>query len=126
MREGIFAALDQIKAITGERQVTAIGYCVGGTLTAATLAYMAAKGDDRIGSATLFTTQVDFSDPGDLKVFADEDRIRNIEEEMHDRRLSGRPLDGQRLQHAAAQRPDLVLSSSTITSGASSRWPSTS
>jgi polyhydroxyalkanoate synthase len=83
MREGIFAALDQIKAITGERQATAIGYCVGGTLTAAALAFMAAKGDDRISSATLFTTQVDFTDPGDLKVFADEDRIKNIEEEMH-------------------------------------------
>ncbi len=83
MRDGIFAALDQIETITGERKVTAIGYCVGGTLTAATLAYMAAKKDDRIDSATLFTTQVDFADPGDLKVFADEDRIKNIEDEMH-------------------------------------------
>ncbi len=82
MREGVFAALEQIEKITGERQVTAIGYCVGGTLTAATLAYMAAKGDDRISSATLFTTQVDFTDPGDLKIFADEDRIKNIELEM--------------------------------------------
>ncbi len=83
MREGIFAALEQIEKITDERQVTAVGYCVGGTLAAATLAYMAAKKDDRISSATLFTTQVDFADPGDLKIFADEDRIKNIEEEMH-------------------------------------------
>ena len=82
MTEGIFAALEQIEKITGERQATSIGYCVGGTLTAATLAYMAAKGDDRISSATLFTTQVDFTDPGDLKIFADEDRIKNIEAEM--------------------------------------------
>ncbi len=82
MREGVFAALEQIEKITGERQVTSIGYCVGGTLSAATLAYMAAKGDDRISSATLFTTQVDFADPGDLKIFADEDRIKNIESEM--------------------------------------------
>ena len=43
---------------------------------------MAAKGDDRIAAATFFTTQVDFSDPGDLKIFADEDRIKNIEAEM--------------------------------------------
>jgi polyhydroxyalkanoate synthase len=83
MREGVFESLDRIETITGEKQVTAIGYCVGGTLTAATLAYMAAKHDDRISSATLFTTQVDFSEPGDLKVFADEDRIKNIEAEMH-------------------------------------------
>jgi polyhydroxyalkanoate synthase len=82
MKDGIFAALEQIEKITGERQVTSIGYCVGGTLTAATLAYMAAKGDDRIAAATFFTTQVDFSDPGDLKIFADEDRIKNIESEM--------------------------------------------
>ena len=82
MREGVFAALEQIEKITDERQVTAVGYCVGGTLTAATLAYMAAKNDDRISSATLFTTQVDFTDAGDLKIFADEDRIQNIENEM--------------------------------------------
>jgi polyhydroxyalkanoate synthase subunit PhaC len=82
MKEGIFAALEQIEKITRERQVTTIGYCVGGTLTAATLAYMAATGDDRIAAATFFTTQVDFSDPGDLKIFADEDRIKNIESEM--------------------------------------------
>lgn len=82
MTEGVFEALNQIETITGEKKVTAIGYCVGGTLTAASLAYMAAKGDDRIASATLFTTQVDFTDAGDLKVFASEDRIKNIEAEM--------------------------------------------
>jgi len=96
MQEGIFAALDEVETITGERQVTSIGYCVGGTLSAATLAYMAAKGDDRISSATLFTTQVDFTDPGDLKIFADEDRIKNIEEEME---LSGY-LEGSSMANA--------------------------
>jgi polyhydroxyalkanoate synthase len=96
MKEGIFAALEQVEAITGERQVTSIGYCVGGTLSAATLAYMAAKGDDRISSATLFTTQVDFTDPGDLKIFADEDRIKNIEDEME---LSGY-LEGSSMANA--------------------------
>ena len=39
MREGIFAALDAIEQATGERDVAAIGYCVGGTLLAITLAY---------------------------------------------------------------------------------------
>ena len=96
MTEGIFAALDQIHAITEERQVTAIGYCVGGTLTSASLAYMAAKKDDRIASATLFTTQVDFTNSGDLKVFADEDRIKNIEAEME---LSGY-LEGKSMANA--------------------------
>ena len=96
MKEGVFTALDQIEVITGEKKVTAIGYCVGGTLTAASLAYMADKGDDRIASATLFTTQVDFTDPGDLKVFADEDRIKNIEHEME---LAGY-LEGRSMANA--------------------------
>ena len=82
MREGIFAALDAIEAQTGEKHVGAIGYCVGGTLLSATLAYMAATNDDRIASATLLTTQVDFTDPGDLKVFVDEAQLRETEEKM--------------------------------------------
>ena len=82
MREGIFAALDRIDQITGEKQVTAMGYCVGGTLLSVTMAYMAATNDTRIASTTLLTTQVDFKNAGDLKVFVDEDQIKSIEERM--------------------------------------------
>ncbi|MGO9740252.1 MAG: PHA/PHB synthase family protein [Roseiarcus sp.] len=82
MREGVFSALDVIEEITGENNVTAIGYCVGGTLLAVTLAFMAEQGDERIESATLITTQVDFQDPGDLKVFVDAEQLRAIEEKM--------------------------------------------
>ncbi len=82
MREGIFAALENIEKATGEKQVSAIGYCVGGTLLAITAAYMAAVGDDRIDSVTFLTTQVDFSDAGDLKLFVDQVRIKAIEEKM--------------------------------------------
>lgn len=82
MKEGPLAALDEIGKITGEKEVAAIGYCVGGTLLSVTLAWMAAKGDKRITSATLFATQVDFENAGDLKVFADEDHIQSIEKKM--------------------------------------------
>ena len=82
MREGIFAALDAIKTQTDYPDATAIGYCVGGTLLSATLAYMGATNDKRISSVTLLTTQVDFSDAGDLKVFVDEDQIKATEEKM--------------------------------------------
>ncbi|WP_084143962.1 PHA/PHB synthase family protein [Methylocapsa acidiphila] len=82
MREGIFAALDAIEKATGEKNVTAIGYCIGGTLLAMTLAYMAEMGDERIESASFFTTQTDFSQAGDLKVFVDEDQLRALEEKM--------------------------------------------
>jgi polyhydroxyalkanoate synthase subunit PhaC len=62
--------------------VTAMGYCVGGTLLAVTLAYCAAIGDKRISSATLLTTQVDFRDAGDLKTFVDQARLETIEKSM--------------------------------------------
>ena len=81
-REGIGFALDTIKQATGEEEVNAIGYCVGGTLLSATLALHGQEGDKRIRSATLFTTQVDFTHAGDLKVFADEDQIDVIERGM--------------------------------------------
>jgi polyhydroxyalkanoate synthase subunit PhaC len=82
MHEGILAALNAVEQATGERDVTAIGYCVGGTLLAATLGYMAAVGDKRIGSVTFFTALVDFTYAGDLKVFVDAEQLKAIEERM--------------------------------------------
>jgi polyhydroxyalkanoate synthase len=96
MREGIFAALDAVEQATGEKSVTAIGYCVGGTLLGVTLAYMAATRDSRIESATFFTTQVDFSKAGELSVFVDEEQIRSVEEQMAARGY----LDGARMAGA--------------------------
>jgi polyhydroxyalkanoate synthase len=82
MREGVITALDTVEAITGEKQVHAIGYCVGGTLLSITLAYLAAKKQNRIKSATLFAAQVDFTYAGDLMVFVDEERISQLEMHM--------------------------------------------
>jgi polyhydroxyalkanoate synthase subunit PhaC len=96
MREGIFDALTAIEAVTGEKKVSAIGYCVGGTLLSCALSYMKARGDDRIESATLFTTQVDFSEAGDLKVFIDDKQIGALEESMKQRGY----LEGARMANA--------------------------
>jgi len=82
MREGVLAALDAIEQATGEREVAAIGYCVGGTLLAATLGYMAAAGDERIASVTFFAALVDFTEAGDLKVFVDAEQLKALEERM--------------------------------------------
>ena len=84
MKQGIFAALEAIATITDEKDVNAIGYCIGGTLLGATLAYMAAKKDNRIKSATFFTTLLDFSDPGELGVFTDEGQIEKLEARMEE------------------------------------------
>jgi polyhydroxyalkanoate synthase len=85
MKEGVYDALDAIEKATGERQVNAIGYCLGGTLLATTLAHMAAKRDNRIRSATYFVTMVDFEEAGELGVFIDEEQLRAIEERMQKR-----------------------------------------
>ena len=82
MREGVLEALDAVKEVTGESKVNAIGYCVGGTLLAITLAYLAAKKQDRALSATFFTAQLDFTFAGDLMVFVDEPQIRQVEARM--------------------------------------------
>jgi len=85
MHEGPLAALEVIEKVTGEREVNSLGYCVGGTLLAAALAYLASRGDERIRSATLLTAQVDFTYAGDLKVFVDEEQIAAREREMGER-----------------------------------------
>ena len=85
MTDGYLAALDAIEQATGEREVNAIGYCLGGTLLASTLAYMAAKGDDRIKSATFFVTMMDFEEAGELGVFIDEEQLKSLEEKMNKR-----------------------------------------
>jgi polyhydroxyalkanoate synthase subunit PhaC len=83
--DGTMKAVDAIEQATGEKEVNAVGYCIGGTLLASTLAYAAAKGDDRIKSGTFFTTMLDFSEPGELGVFIDEATISYLEGKMAER-----------------------------------------
>jgi polyhydroxyalkanoate synthase len=93
MHEGVFSALDAIETATGEKTVNAIGYCVGGTLLACTLAYLEATGQpERIGSATFFAAQTDFSKAGELLLFVDDEWIKEIERLMD---AQGGVLDGR-------------------------------
>ena len=82
MKEGFFAAVDAVLKQTGQPKANVIGYCVGGTLVAASLGYMAARGDDRVNAVTFLTTQVDFTRAGDLKVFIDEEQLAMLEGTM--------------------------------------------
>jgi polyhydroxyalkanoate synthase len=83
--EGSLEAINQVCAHTGEDSVNLAGYCLGGTLTMTTLAYMAAKKDKRANSATFFTTMLDFSEPGELGVFLDEGAVSGLEKRMQER-----------------------------------------
>jgi len=83
MSEGPLAALDAMHEATGEREANVIGYCLGGTLLAATLAYMAVKRDKRIKSATFLVTMVDFAEAGELSVFIDEEQLASLEARMN-------------------------------------------
>lgn len=83
MKEGPLAALEAIKDATGESDVNAIGYCLGGTLLAATLGYMKQKKDTRIQSATYLATLIDFADPGEIGIFINETAIKGLEKQMN-------------------------------------------
>ena len=85
MLEGPVAALDAVGKATGEPRVNAIGYCLGGTLLAATLAWLKAKGREAVESATFFTTMVDFEEPGELGVFIDDEQLSLMEEAMEEK-----------------------------------------
>jgi polyhydroxyalkanoate synthase subunit PhaC len=82
MKEGPLAAMDVIEQATGELKVHTMGYCVGGTLLASTLAWLAEKRRVRVTSATFLAAQVDFTHAGDLLVFVDEDQISALERDM--------------------------------------------
>jgi len=82
MKEGPLAAMDAIERVTGEMKVHTMGYCVGGTLLATTLAWLAEKRRVRVTSASLLAAQVDFARAGDLLVFVDEDQVSAIERDM--------------------------------------------
>jgi polyhydroxyalkanoate synthase len=93
MSLGTLAAIDAIEKATGQHEVNAIGYCIGGVLMLCTLAYLAAQGDERVKSATLFATMTDFSDPGELGVFIDEEQFESVDKGMQIRGyLQGREM----------------------------------
>ena len=81
-RDGILAALDAIEQATGETEVNAIGYCIGGTLLAMALAWLGARGAGRIHAATFLAAQVDFEEGGELRVFTDPATLKLIEGEV--------------------------------------------
>jgi len=85
MMEGPLAALEAIEKATGEHDVNALGFCIGGILTAATLGYLTAKGDERIKSAIFFTTLFDFNEVGEVSVFIDDEQIEHMRDHVEEK-----------------------------------------
>ena len=85
LTEGTLAALDAVEKATGEPDANVIGYCLGGTLLAATLGHLAAKKEKRVASATFMTSLLDFTEAGEMEVFIDEDQIASLERKMNER-----------------------------------------
>ena len=79
--KGALSAVEAVKSATGEQRINAAGYCIGGTLLAMTLAYMKSQSEDSIASASFFATLLDFSDPGEIGVFIDEEQVDALEKE---------------------------------------------
>ncbi len=93
MMEGPLAAIDAIEKATGEIEINALGFCIGGILLETTLAWMAAKGDKRIKSATLLATMLDFQEVGEVSVFVDEELVTSLEKHVGEKGY----LDGKHM-----------------------------
>ena len=109
MRQGIYEATEVAMAQAGVDRVNTVGYCIGGTLLASTLAHMAARNDQRISSATFFAAQQDFAEAGDLLIFTNEDWLQDLEQRMD---AAGGVLSGQAMAETfnALRANDLIWS----------------
>ena len=109
LNEGIYAAIDAVQRQTGAKTVNTVGYCIGGTLLSCALAHMAARGDKRVSSATFFAAQQDFSEAGDLLIFANEGWLEELEARMD---AGGGVLAGQTMADTfnALRANDLIWS----------------
>jgi polyhydroxyalkanoate synthase subunit PhaC len=79
IRDGFLRAMAEVRRITGEPQINAVGYCIAGTTLGLTLAHLQKAGDETVKTATFFTTLADFSDPGEVGVFLNDDFVDGIE-----------------------------------------------
>lgn len=95
LKSGVMAALDAVGGIVPKHRIQALGYCLGGTLLSIAAAFMARSGDARLNSLTLLTSELDFSEPGDLSLFIDESQLHMLDETMADKGyLDGTQMGG--------------------------------
>jgi len=98
LKSGVMAAMDAVSSIVPKRKVQALGYCLGGTLLSIAAAFMARTGDTRLNTLTLLTSELDFSEPGELSLFIDESQLNVLDNMMSDKGY----LDGAQMAGAFA------------------------
>ncbi|MGB6165192.1 MAG: alpha/beta fold hydrolase [Pseudonocardiaceae bacterium] len=106
LREGLLAALEVVEEITGAQQTNLAGLCLGGTMAAATVAWLAARGEDRVRSLTTMNTLLDYTLPGQLGVFTDEAAVRRLDRTMA--RKGYLPADNMATTFTLLRARDLV------------------
>ena len=106
LREGVMTAIDAVSAVTRQKTINTLGFCIGGTLLVAALAALAEDGERPAASVTLLAAMLDFSDTGDIGLFIDEEAVKEREEEFAD----GGLVDGRELARGFAYlRPNDLL-----------------
>ena len=106
--DGYLKAFEVTKAITGQKQVNAVGYCIAGTTLCLTLALMKARGDKSVKSATLFTTLTDFSEQAEFTPFLQNDFIDGIEAEVAEQGILRSFIMGRTMSYLRSK--DLIYS----------------
>lgn len=85
LQMGVLSALDVVQEITGAPKVDVLGLCLGGAMATMATAYLAAKGDERVNTLTTLNTLIDYSDPGELGIFTDEQTLGRMRQRMEDK-----------------------------------------
>ena len=106
LERGVFAAIDVVREVASSKTINALGFCVGGTLLACALAVQAARRTPHVASATLLTTMLDFSNPGDIGVYISRDSLAAREPAL----VAGARIRGSELANAfASLRPNELV-----------------
>lgn len=108
LTEGALKAMEVVQEITGEEELNALGYCLGGILLACMLAWLEAKGRRPVNSATYLTTLIDYSDVGDIKVFVDDAQLKRLQ--RMGKRRGYIPGDNVAWGFRMLRAPDLIWS----------------
>jgi poly[(R)-3-hydroxyalkanoate] polymerase subunit PhaC len=106
LEDGVLRAIEAARSISGSRTVNALGFCVGGTLLACTLAVLAARREAAVASASFLTTMLDFSDPGDIGVYVSAEHLAAREPVLQ---RGGRVHGGELTGAFASLRPNELV-----------------